>query len=335
MSGPMAPPDLRAFRMTDASAWDAFVEHSPFGSFPQLWAWGELREPAGWRPLRIAVGPDPATPLAGAQVLIRQVPALGWRLGYVPRGPVGDLTDGPVREALFAALRSLGRNEGIATLKVDPQATPDDAYGQALLAPPWRSAAKVQPPRTRLIDLTLAAEAIGGLAGVPGRMERVDVGQPFEVVVDYAHTADSLGKVLRELRPLTRGRLIVVFGSAGERDRVKRPAMGRVAAELADVAVITDEDPRLEDARSINEEIAVGARAAGKRDGDDLFAIDDRPSAIAHAIGLAGEGDLILLAGKGHEQNIIYGTEWRPWDEKQVARQALRDAGYGRTDGSA
>jgi UDP-N-acetylmuramoyl-L-alanyl-D-glutamate--2,6-diaminopimelate ligase len=154
------------------------------------------------------------------------------------------------------------------------------------------------------------------------------------VVVDYAHTADSLGKVLRELRPITTGRLIAVFGSAGERDRVKRPVMGRVAAALADIAVVTDEDPRLEDPREINEAIAAGARQAGATDNRDLFVIDDRPTAIAHAIGLAREGDIILLAGKGHEQNIIYGTEWRPWDEKEVARQALRDAGYDRTDGA-
>jgi len=189
--------------------------------------------------------------------------------------------------------------------------------------------------RAEGIDLTIAADAIGNLDGVPGRMERVDEGQPFQVVVDYAHTADSLGKVLRELRSITTGRLIAVFGSAGERDRVKRPAMGRVAAELADLTVVTDEDPRLEDPREINEAIAAGARDAGATEGETLFVIDDRPSAIAHAIGLATEGDIILLAGKGHEQNIIYGTEWRPWDEKQVARKALQAAGYVRTDGAA
>jgi UDP-N-acetylmuramoyl-L-alanyl-D-glutamate--2,6-diaminopimelate ligase len=189
--------------------------------------------------------------------------------------------------------------------------------------------------RAEGIELTLAAEAIGNLAGVPGRMERVDEGQPFQVVVDYAHTADSLGKVLRELRPLARGRLIAVFGSAGERDRVKRPAMGRVAAELADITIVTDEDPRLEDPRAINEEIADGARAAGAKDGESLLVIDDRSAAIARAIGLARPGDIVLLAGKGHEQNIIYGTEWRTWDDKRVARQALRDAGHGRTDASA
>ena len=98
-----------------------------------------------------------------------------------------------------------------------------------------------------------------------GRLERIDQGQPFTVVVDYAHTADSLEKVLRVLRPLTRNRLIVVFGSAGDRDRVKRPVMGAVAAREADFAVITDEDPREEDAASILAEIAAGADAAGAK----------------------------------------------------------------------
>jgi UDP-N-acetylmuramoyl-L-alanyl-D-glutamate--2,6-diaminopimelate ligase len=179
------------------------------------------------------------------------------------------------------------------------------------------------------IDLDLAAAALGEVAGVPGRMESVDEGQPFGVVVDYAHTADSLHKVLRVLRPLASGRLIAVFGSAGERDPTKRPAMGKVAAQLADVTIVTDEDPRLEDPRVINEAIADGARSIGARDGADLFVIDNRPSAIAHAIGLARSGDVILLAGKGHEKTIIYGTEGRRWDEKEVARRTLRDAGYG------
>jgi peptidoglycan pentaglycine glycine transferase (the first glycine) len=156
----MTQPDLRAFRMTDAAAWNAFVEAAPFRSFPQLWEWGDLRELSGWRPLRIAVGPDPTAPLAGAQVLVRQVPLLGWRLAYVPRGPIGDLNDQRTRDALFAALRSLARTERIATLKVDPEATPDDAHGQALLAPPWRPAAKVQPPKTRQVDLTTSEDEL-------------------------------------------------------------------------------------------------------------------------------------------------------------------------------
>lgn len=179
------------------------------------------------------------------------------------------------------------------------------------------------------VDLAVAADALADDAGVPGRMQRIDVGQPFALVVDYAHTADSLGKVLSALRPLTRGRLIAVFGSAGERDPTKRAEMGRVGAELADAVVVTDEDPRLEDSRVINEQIAEGARAAGARDGENLLVIDDRRAAIARAVMLAGEGDVILLAGKGHEHSIIYGTEHRWWDEAEVARAALRTAGWG------
>jgi UDP-N-acetylmuramoyl-L-alanyl-D-glutamate--2,6-diaminopimelate ligase len=159
-------------------------------------------------------------------------------------------------------------------------------------------------------------------------MERVDAGQPFAVIVDYAHTADSLEKMLATLRPLAEGRLIAVFGSAGERDPTKRPAMGRVAAQLADVIVVTDEDPRLEDPRVINEAIADGAREAGARDGDTLAVIDDRREAIAHAIASAQPGDVVLLAGKGHETSIFYGTEKRPWDDRTVAREALADLGW-------
>ena len=178
------------------------------------------------------------------------------------------------------------------------------------------------------IDPATAAAALGTVAGVPGRMERIDVGQPFGVVVDYAHTAESLAKVLHTLRPLTTGRLIAVFGSAGERDRVKRPAMGQVAAELADLAIVADEDPRLEDSHAINQAIADGARATGARDGETLWVIDDRRAAIAHAIGLAKPGDMLLLAGKGHEGSIIYGTQKRWWDEREVARQELAAAGF-------
>jgi len=161
-------------------------------------------------------------------------------------------------------------------------------------------------------------------------MERIRAGQPFAVVVDYAHTADSLAKVLRTLRPVTRGRLIAVFGSAGERDSTKRPAMGRAAAELADLVIVTDEDPRLEDSLVINEAIAGGARAAGATDAS-LAVIDDRREAINHAIGLAREGDVVLLAGKGHEASIFYGREKRPWDDRVVARQALAAAGWRTT----
>jgi len=148
------------------------------------------------------------------------------------------------------------------------------------------------------------------------------------VVVDYAHTADSLAKVLRVLRPVTRGRLIAVFGSAGERDPSKRAPMGRIGAQLADLVIVTDEDPRLEDPRAINEAIAAGARAAGARDGESLLVIDDRRAAIERAIAVAGDGDVVLLAGKGHEASIVSGTQKVPWDDRRAAREALAAAGW-------
>ena len=210
--------------------------------------------------------------------------------------------------------------------------------------PRWSGAVTIQLPgrfnvsnalaalalaETEGLDPERAAQALAEVHGVPGRMERIDTGQPFGVIVDYAHTADSLGKVLRELRPLTAGRLIVVFGSAGDRDRTKRPAMGQVAAELADLVVVTDEDPRTELPWEINEEIARGARAAGALDRETMWIIDDRRAAIAHAVGMAQAGDMVLLAGKGHEPSIIYGDDRQWWDEREVARQELRAIGYG------
>ena len=179
------------------------------------------------------------------------------------------------------------------------------------------------------LDVGHAASALDVSRGVPGRMEAVDAGQPFSVIVDYAHTADALDQVLGVLRPVTAGRLIVVLGSAGERDPTKRAPLGRVAAQRADLVVVTDEDPRLEDPRTINEQIAEGARSVGATDGGRLWVIDDRREAIGHAIGLAREGDVVLLAGKGHEASMFYGAEKRPWDDRVAARNALADAGWG------
>ena len=210
--------ELRAWRVTDRDAWNAFVESAPYRSFPQLWEWGELRRPLGWSPLRIAVGDDPAhPPEAVAQVLLRRVPALGWRLAYVPRGPVGHLDEPRVRDALFAALRSLSRSEGVATLKVDPEATPDTQLGRALLATPWRAADKVQPPRTRLIDLAPSEEELRAAMKKKHRqyvakavredisVERLNGSTDAEVAATalddfyriYAHTAERAGFVAR------------------------------------------------------------------------------------------------------------------------------------------
>jgi peptidoglycan pentaglycine glycine transferase (the first glycine) len=180
-------PELTLFRVTDRDTWNAFVEHAPYRSFPQLWEWGELRKTSGWRPIRLAIGERPDAPLAGAQVLIRAVPLLGWRLAYAPRGPVGQLDDPAVRTALVAALRVLGRSEGIATLKVDPEATTRDPFGGALLAAPWRSASKVQPPRTRLIDLAPDEETL--LAAMAKKHRQ------------YVHKAERDGVTVTQLSP--------------------------------------------------------------------------------------------------------------------------------------
>ena len=168
------------------------------------------------------------------------------------------------------------------------------------------------------------ARGLAGVTGVTGRMERIDEGQPFTVIVDYAHTPDSLEKVLSILRPLTAGKLIVVFGSAGERDLQKRPSMGQIAAQKANFFVITDEDPREEDREQILRDIAKGARSAGKREGYDFLCIADRQRAIATAFAHAQPGDTVLLAGKGHEQSIIIGKEKISWDDRRVAREQLR-----------
>ena len=178
------------------------------------------------------------------------------------------------------------------------------------------------------VPLAKARDALQRAKSVRGRMERVDCGQPFSVIVDYAHTPESLDKVLGLLRSLTKGRLIAVFGSAGERDRTKRPRLAEVAAKHADFFVITQEDPRLEDPAGILAEIEAGATGAGKARGADYAVIDDRREAVRDAMRRAQAGDTVLLAGKGHEGSIIVGEEKRPWDEAAAARDALRELGF-------
>ena len=183
------------------------------------------------------------------------------------------------------------------------------------------------------VDLEMIGAALASAPAVPGRMARVECGQPFTVIVDYAHTPDSLGKVLTLLRDLhPGGKLIAVFGSAGERDREKRPRQGAASARLADISIITSEDPRFERADTIINEIAAGAQVAGATPGRTLFCRTDRREAIELALELAGPGDCVLLAGKGHEGSIIWGRDKLPWDEAAVARELLRAAGYAALD---
>jgi len=152
--------ELAAWRVTDAEAWNAFVESAPYHAFPQLWEWGELRASAGWRPVRLAVGPSRDEPMAGVQLLLRPMPVVRWQLAYAPRGPIGRLDEPSVREALVRGLRALGRAERIATVRADPEVGIDAPYGAALMQPPWRAAPKVQPPMTRIIDLAVGEDAL-------------------------------------------------------------------------------------------------------------------------------------------------------------------------------
>jgi len=160
---------------------------------------------------------------------------------------------------------------------------------------------------------------------VPGRMEMIDCGQPFRVVVDIASTPDALRRVLQVLRPLATGRLIGVFGCAGERDRGRRDGMGRVAGELADFAILTNEDPRSEDPDAIIADIAAGLVEAGRREGSDFARVVDRREAIRHAFEMTRPGDVVLLAGKGTEQSIVIGDKHVAWDERVVARELLSE----------
>lgn len=181
------------------------------------------------------------------------------------------------------------------------------------------------------LDPAAVRAGLDGMAGVPGRMERVDAGQPFGVIVDFAHSPASLAAVLDQLGPVAAaqgGGLIAVFGSAGERDRAKRPLMGRVAGERCRVVVLADEDPRGEDRDAILTEIASGAEAAGLRRDRDLLVIADRAAAIAAALDRARPGDMVVLAGKGHERSIEYADRDLPWDERRVALEALAALGH-------
>ena len=146
----------------------------------------------------------------------------------------------------------------------------------------------------------------------------MDEGQPFTVIVDYAHKPDALATALAAARELTRGRVVCVFGCGGDRDRTKRPVMGRIAAELADLAIVTSDNPRSEDPLGIIAEIVAGAPG--------LEVEPDRRAAIARAIDTARAGDVVVIAGKGHEQGQEIGREQLPFDDRAVVREALAGA---------
>lgn len=170
-----------------------------------------------------------------------------------------------------------------------------------------------------------AQEGIAILEGVPGRMEKIDVGQPFLAIVDFAHTPNALRQALTSARRLAEGKVIAVFGSAGLRDREKRRMMAEVSAQLADMTLLTSEDPRTESLKAILAEMAVGAELHGGVEGKSYWRIPDRREAIRFALSLAKPGDVVITCGKGHEKSMCFGEIEYPWDDRVAMRAALAE----------
>jgi UDP-N-acetylmuramoyl-L-alanyl-D-glutamate--2,6-diaminopimelate ligase len=167
-------------------------------------------------------------------------------------------------------------------------------------------------------------KGISSLSTIPGRLERVDNRLGITILVDYAHTPDALKNVLQVVRPLTRGKLILVFGCGGDRDSMKRPIMGRIGRELSDILIVTSDNPRTESPERIIEDIEIGVFDEGSRE-KTYFRIVDRRSAIEKAIEIASEGDGVLIAGKGHENYQIVGEKKSPFDDREVAKNKIKE----------
>jgi UDP-N-acetylmuramoyl-L-alanyl-D-glutamate--2,6-diaminopimelate ligase len=177
------------------------------------------------------------------------------------------------------------------------------------------------------IPVDTIKEALESTRGVPGRFELVDSGQDFAVIVDYAHTPDGLENILKTARQIAAGRLITVFGCGGDRDRTKRPLMGEIAAAYSDHAIITSDNPRTEDPLKIIEDVEAGVRPAAEKGG---YTVEpDRRKAIRLAVETARPGDVVVIAGKGHEDYQIIGTQKFPFDDRREVTAALRDMGFG------
>lgn len=175
------------------------------------------------------------------------------------------------------------------------------------------------------LDVAAVTQGIANLTGVPGRMERIDLGQDFSAIVDFAHTPNGLKRALEASRKLTGGRIIAVFGSAGLRDRAKRRLMAEISAQLADLTILTAEDPRTDSLEEILADMAVGARAKGGVEAKTFWRIPDRGDAIRFAVEQAQPGDLVLALGKGHEQSMCFGETEYPWDDRTALRAALAE----------
>ena len=172
------------------------------------------------------------------------------------------------------------------------------------------------------------ASKVKDVAPIKGRMTVIEQNQPFEVIIDYAHTPSSFETIFPPIRKRCKGKMIALFGSGGERDLTKRPLQGKIAASYCDTVILTDEDPRGEDSVELLKMIAVGSQEQGKKLDEDLFIIPDRKKAIRYAFSIAKENDIILLLGKSHENSIIYKDYVMPYDEISEAQIALSELGY-------
>lgn len=176
------------------------------------------------------------------------------------------------------------------------------------------------------LDFKHAQQGIFDLTGIPGRMERIKMGQDFISIVDFAHTPNALRVTLESVRKMTQGRVIAVFGSAGLRDREKRRLMAETSIKLADITILTAEDPRTESLEDILAEMAAGAVIQGGVEGKTYWRMQDRGEAIRFAVSLAQPGDVVIACGKGHEQSMCFGTVEYPWDDRVAMRAALAES---------
>jgi UDP-N-acetylmuramoyl-L-alanyl-D-glutamate--2,6-diaminopimelate ligase len=287
---------------------------------------------------RLAAGPDnPAKTVAGrpwpkVAIVNRDDPAASWFEAAAREAGARVLTYGADASADIRAMAVEEDAHRLRIRHVGPSGTGTLELRLAGRFNVHNALAVVALGEGLGLDPAAVRAGLEAVPGVPGRMERIDAGQPFAVIVDYAHSPASLQGVLDLLAPVAAARggaPIAVFGSAGERDTAKRAAMGRIAGERCRLVVATDEDPRGEDRQAIIDEIVRGAEAAGRRRDVDVLAIADRREAIRAAFERARPGDVVLLAGKGHEPTILYADGAIPWDEAAVARDELAALGYG------
>jgi UDP-N-acetylmuramoyl-L-alanyl-D-glutamate--2,6-diaminopimelate ligase len=185
--------------------------------------------------------------------------------------------------------------------------------------------AALAPVTSLGVPLEQAVKDLESFEGIPGRMQRIDLGQDFTAIVDFAHTPNGLENALVTARAMTKGRVIAVYGSAGLRDREKRRMMPAVSIQLADITILTAEDPRTEPLEGILEEMAQSAIKAGGVEGVNFFRITDRGDALRKALSLTQPGDLVIACGKGHEQSMCFGTEEYHWDDRTAMQAALAE----------